>query len=184
MIAATLFSAMLGLALAGAPEVPAAAVDPELGQPFDSPPSPALVTERTETISSKLRCPVCQGLSVNDSNSDAARAMKGRIRDLVAQGYTGDQINDYFIDRYGAWVLLEPKAEGLNWLVWIGPVAALGLGTFFVGWQMVSSRRSDLTPGAPPPTTPAVEVPDDEYARRVLAELGEMVGGDNPPEDN
>jgi len=161
--------ALLGLALAA---------DPELGEPFEAPPPPALVTERTEEIASKLRCPVCQGLSVNDSNSDAALAMKGRIQELVAQGYTEDQISDYFVDRYGEWVRLEPRAEGLNWLVWVGPVAALALGGFFVGWQMLASRREpDAAPAdAPDADATEVEMPEDEYTRRVLAELGELTG--------
>ncbi|MCB9766517.1 MAG: cytochrome c-type biogenesis protein CcmH, partial [Alphaproteobacteria bacterium] len=69
---------------------------------------------RTLTLAHGLRCPVCQGMSVADSSSEAAVNMKNRIRELVTAGYTDDQIEDYFIDRYGTWVLLEPPDDGVN----------------------------------------------------------------------
>ena len=74
--------------------------------PLEGPPEEATAVARTERLQKALRCPVCQGLSVSDSPADAARAMGNRIEELVRQGYTEDQITEYFVDRYGAWVEL------------------------------------------------------------------------------
>lgn len=156
-----------------------AADDPVMGPPADAPPTTEEAALLTEELASKLRCPVCQGLSVNDSKADAAVAMKSRIGELVAEGYSDDQIVDFFIDRYGEFVLLEPKPEGVNWLVWLGPVGFLGLGAGWVVWSLRGREEDPLT--LPPPKTAsaggdaASDAPadQDEYVQRILNELGE-----------
>jgi cytochrome c-type biogenesis protein CcmH len=87
---------------------------------------------RTHAIASEIRCPVCQGLSIADSPSEMAVNMKAEVRDLVARGYTQEQINRHFERSYGQFVLLRPKFRGVNTLVWILPVAALAGGAFLV----------------------------------------------------
>ena len=97
-------------------------------------PEPPLGEVRTQeeqkdlvyVIAKDLRCPTCQGVSVADSGADGARAMKDRIRELVAQGYTSDQIHDYFVSKYGEWILLRPKKD--HQVLWLAPVAFLLLG--------------------------------------------------------
>ncbi len=140
-----------------------------IGPPAEAPRDEAATAELTEALATKLRCPVCQGLSVNDSKAEAAVAMKHRIEELVAEGYSEEQIVDFFIDRYGEWVLLEPTREGINLLVWIGPVLFLGLGLGWVGWSLKNK------PPSPPAPAPAggVSGGDDPYRQRILDELGE-----------
>jgi cytochrome c-type biogenesis protein CcmH len=155
----------LGLWLALAPAVAdemTPLAEPPLGDPITS---AAEVQARAEHIGDQLRCPVCQALSVADSSSEAARAMQDRIAELVAQGYTDVQIEDYFVDRYGEWVRLEPPKTGLDLLVWLGPVVLLGLGAL-----TIIARRSGGPADAPVPATPVATV-DDELRARVLAEL-------------
>lgn len=96
---------------------------------------------RTFELSKKLRCPVCQGLSVADSRSDAAVAMKNRIQELVEMGYSDEQIVNYFIGRYGEWALLKPKYE--HRFVWVAPIVLTVLGLGFVGWRI--SRNQGRT---------------------------------------
>ncbi|HXI11349.1 MAG TPA: cytochrome c-type biogenesis protein CcmH [Thermoanaerobaculia bacterium] len=92
----------------------------------------------TKRVSALLRCPVCQGLSVFDSPAEMARNMKIEVRDLLARGYTGEQILKYFETSYGEFVRLQPPLRGVNWLVWISPFVALLLG----GWIMLVRLRS------------------------------------------
>jgi len=99
--------------------------------PLEPPPSTAIATARTARLQKALRCPVCQGLSVADSPSTAARAMGDRIAELVQSGYTEAQITEYFVDRYGAWVELEPPTEDHGALFY-SPVIALALGIIFI----------------------------------------------------
>lgn len=104
------------------------------------PPSPALpqalsdslVEARTREISSRLRCVVCQGLSIEDSPAELAREMRALVKEQVAAGRSRDEIEAFFVARYGEFVLLEPRAEGFNLLVYILPIGALALGALFV----------------------------------------------------
>lgn len=132
--------------------------------PFGTPPATeAEVMARTMALAHRLRCPVCQGLSVADSTSEAALGMKARIKELVHLGYTDEQITDYFVDRYGEWVLLAPKEP----LLWAIPAAVVLSALGALAWW-VSSRRPPASP-PPQPTEPT----DDPYRRRILRELGE-----------
>ena len=110
-------------------------------EPVGAPVSGQEAEDKADEVGSKLRCPQCQGLSVSDSKADAARTMYARILELVEQGYSEEQILDYFVSRYGEGILLEPKVEGMNWLIWGGPGLALLAGLAFVGWKMAGRRR-------------------------------------------
>ncbi|NPC72265.1 cytochrome c-type biogenesis protein CcmH [Corallococcus exiguus] len=130
---------------------------------------------RVQQLAKKLRCAVCQGLSVADSPSSMARAQLDKVRELVSDGKTDTEIVDYFVARYGEWVLLEPRAEGFNWFVWLGPVA-LVLGGLFV----ILKQRQPLPEGAAPaeaapvpsPSTPAPSTDEaDPYLQAVRREL-------------
>ncbi len=163
---------LLGLALASAPELAAvpeqAATEDDatsLGPPlFDPVTDEALLDARTYKVSSILRCPVCQGLSVADSTADAAVAMKSRVRELVAAGYSDEQILDFFAERYGDFILLAPPKEGLNWFLWAAPLIIIAAGGL---WLLVGRREG--TPAPEPQTKP--EEDDDPYRARILAEL-------------
>ena len=82
-----------------------------------TPPPEHLVPMIAQDVGSRLRSPACQGLSVADCTSEAAVLMQRRIHDLVAMGYTSQDIFAYFVSGYGEWVLLAPTREGLNWIV-------------------------------------------------------------------
>jgi cytochrome c-type biogenesis protein CcmH/NrfF len=131
------------------------------------PPPPEQVQNLSYTIGAKLRCPVCQGLSVADSTSVTAVQMQNRIRELVAAGYADDQIEAYFVERYGEWILLEPPARG-NLLVWLGPGFAAGLGLAWAAYVVMKWRKE---PDDVPLPSDVGLVPKDRYEQRLLAEL-------------
>ena len=89
-------------------------------------------------VAAKLRCPTCRALSVQDSPSGMAQEMRDLIREQLRAGKTPDEVAAYFVDRYGEWILLKPKAEGFNWTVWLLPVLMLAGGLFFV---FMTARR-------------------------------------------
>lgn len=139
--------------------------------PMEAPPGEKIAVARTERLQKALRCPVCQGLSVSDSPADAARAMGDRIEELVRQGYTEDQITEYFVDRYGAWVELEPPQEEHQTL-FIAPFVGLGAG--LVGLIVWARRREHVEP-APAPAAYQPDPALGPYRERILSELGEEV---------
>lgn len=93
---------------------------------------------KVREVTAKLRCPTCRALSVQDSPSGLALEMRELVREQLAAGKTTDEVLAYFVDRYGEWILLEPKAEGFNWTVWLLPVFLLLGGLAFV-W--ITARR-------------------------------------------
>jgi cytochrome c-type biogenesis protein CcmH len=90
----------------------------------------------TTVLASELRCPVCQGNSIQDSPSELAQQMRDLIRDQLRAGKTPDEVRAYFVEKYGEWILLAPKAQGLNLIVYLVPVVAILLGGLVV-WRTV-----------------------------------------------
>jgi cytochrome c-type biogenesis protein CcmH len=95
---------------------------------------------KAQAIAEDLRCPVCQGLSVADSHSPTADAMREDIRRRVDAGESAESIKAHYIGSYGEWVLLRPEASGVGALVWVLPVVALltaagGLTLAFRRWR-------------------------------------------------
>ena len=83
---------------------------------------------KTREIAKTLRCAVCQTESVWESNAELARQMRQVIRERLAQGQSAEEIRNYFLSRYGDYILLEPRKSGMNWLLWVGPFVLLGIG--------------------------------------------------------
>lgn len=121
---------------------------------------------RVQALGKQLRCPMCQGLSIADSSSSAARAQMDKVRELVAAGKTDQQIRDYFTSRYGEWALLEPPASGMNLLVWLLPLLLLVGG----GLAIARTLRRPV-PVAPEPEAEQRPPADDPYLEAVRAEL-------------
>lgn len=82
---------------------------------------------KTKDVASQLRCPVCQGLSIQDSPSELSQQMRTVVKEQLAAGKSAQDVKDYFISKYGEWILLEPQAHGFNTLVYALP-AILVLG--------------------------------------------------------
>jgi cytochrome c-type biogenesis protein CcmH len=77
-----------------------------------------------------------------------ARNMKAEVREKLAAGYDRDQILEHFERSYGEFVRLDPPMRGVNWLVWLGPLAALLAGGIAVAWALKRSVRFATSPEA------------------------------------
>lgn len=102
--------------------------------------------ERVKAVASRLRCPVCQGESIQDSPAELATQMKTLVREQLAAGKTEAEVIAYFVTGYGEWIMLEPKAEGFNLLVYWLPVLFLVFGGIGI-WTAV--KRWTATPAPP-----------------------------------
>ncbi len=134
-------------------------------QAGSAPLSPELEA-RVQRLGKQLRCAVCQGVAIADSPAQMARAQLDRVRELVADGRSDEEIRDYFVERYGEWVLLEPPRHGLNWIVWLAPLALLLFGG--VGVVLQLRRRPALANAAASANAAA---PKDSYRDAIRTEL-------------
>lgn len=138
----------LTLALAAAPVL---AAGQEAGTTVPAAGRPALgasvadsaLDAQTRVIASQLRCPVCQGQSLQDSGSELAREMRGLISDQLRSGKSPDEVKAYFVSKYGEWILLQPEAHGLNLAVYVLPILGLLLGG---GALVLAARRWTRAP--------------------------------------
>jgi cytochrome c-type biogenesis protein CcmH len=133
-----------------------------VGQPQGTPISGAQLERRAMEISAELRCPVCQGLAIGDSPSLMASNMKEQVRELLARGYTEPQILSYFEKSYGQFVLLKPKFQGVNSLVWLLPILVLAIGVVLV---VSKAKKLEAAPVQADETKP--EPDDDPYLKQV-----------------
>jgi len=99
-------------------------------------------------IGEMLRCPVCQGMPIAESPSTMAQDMMKRVREMSAEGKSRDEILDYFVARYGEWVLLEPKHRGFGLLVWVLPPLGLVIGVVLALMWISGRKRGSPAPEA------------------------------------
>ena len=83
-------------------------------------------------IHKNLRCLVCQGQSISDSNSDFAQTIKLVVKDLIDEGKTEEEIYTFMSDKYGDWIVFKPQFNIQNSLLWILPYIVLIFGGFFI----------------------------------------------------
>ncbi len=92
----------------------------------------ATLESATKSVASQLRCPVCQGLSIQDSPSELSQQMRTVVKEQLAAGKSQEQVKDYFISKYGEWILLEPQAHGFNVLIYAIPALLVVGGAIFI----------------------------------------------------
>ena len=103
---------------------------------------PVLET-RARTLSEELRCMVCQNQSIDESDADLARDLRLLVRERLKAGDTDDEVMDYIVSRYGEFVLLKPRFDLKNALLWGTPVLLLLAGGLVMLRASRSKRRDE-----------------------------------------
>jgi cytochrome c-type biogenesis protein CcmH len=98
--------------------------------------APPPAVDRAEAIGARIKCPVCAGESIADSPAGLARDMMGVVSELVALGYSDQQVVDEVLSAYSGSQLIDPPRSGITLVLWLSPLVALGLG-----WWLVTGRR-------------------------------------------
>lgn len=101
---------------------------------------------RARDISKGLRCLVCRNENIDDSNAGLARDLRLLVRERIVAGDTDKEVVDFVVDRYGEYVLLNPKTTGSNLLLWLAGPAMLVIGGA-VGFGAMR-RKKTATPEA------------------------------------
>jgi cytochrome c-type biogenesis protein CcmH len=93
---------------------------------------------RAVALQKQLRCLVCQGESLDESNAPLAADLRGLIRDRIAAGDSDDAVERYLVARYGDFILMKPPVKQETYILWLVPFAALALGgaiAVIVAWR-------------------------------------------------
>jgi cytochrome c-type biogenesis protein CcmH len=103
---------------------------------------------RARSISSQLRCLVCQNESIDDSGADLAHDIRVFVRERLTAGDTNAQAMQAIVSRYGSFVLLKPPVEPATYLLWYGPplLLAAGLAGTLIWLKRRPSSPADIAP--------------------------------------
>ena len=87
---------------------------------------------RARALMEELRCLVCQGQSIADSDADLAGDMRALVRERPAAGESPAAIRSWLVERYGNWVSFKPPVEPLTWPLWAAPILLLAAGAWLI----------------------------------------------------
>ena len=85
-----------------------------------------------KALMEELRCLVCQGQSIADSDAELAGDMRAMVRQRIAAGEKPADVRAWLVDRYGDWVSYRPPVEPMTWPLWAAPLLLLGIGAFLL----------------------------------------------------
>ena len=136
---------------------------------------------RAHELNKTVMCPLCPGESIDQSQNPLSVQMRAVVSEKIAAGWTDDQIREFFVERYGPSVLMEPPAEGFGLAAWIVPpvAVAVAVAALLGALRWMSSRAADG--GA---RNAAVQ---PRYLARLQDALGDGGGdsdGENAPNPN
>ncbi len=138
--------------------------------------------QRAAAIESVVRCPSCEDLSVATSSAPTAAAVRATVRQLVGEGRTDRQVEQYLEARYGSTIVLDPPASGWSLLVWVLPVAGGVLAATALTAVLVRRRRLGEAVGDEPPVgdlDPVIREDHRQFVERSLADAdAEFLAGD------
>tara|TARA_B100000029_G_C17482665_1_gene926085 strand:- start:184 stop:549 length:366 start_codon:yes stop_codon:yes gene_type:complete len=89
-------------------------------------------SEEVDKISKNLRCLICQGQSVYDSQSDFAQSIKKIIQNKMDEGKNESEIYEFLISRYGDWIIYDPKVKKNTFLLWLIPLILFAFGGLLI----------------------------------------------------
>lgn len=96
---------------------------------------------RAKSLQKELRCLVCQGQSIDESNAPLATDLRRLIREQIQSGMSDAQIKDFLVARYGVFVLMQPPVRSDTYFLWFIPLAVLLIGGLGIGATILRSRR-------------------------------------------
>ncbi len=118
---------------------PLAAVQPD--EVLDDP----VLESRARALSEGLRCPVCRNESIDESNAEISRDLRLLLRERLVAGDTDPQAVQFLVDRYGEYILLNPRADGANIVLWLAaPIMLLLAGAVAIATVRSRSRATEL----------------------------------------
>lgn len=115
----------------------------------DLPPAPLADTQladpkqeaKAQALMETIRCLVCQGQSIADSNAELAGDMRAMVRERIAAGEKPEAIRAWLVRRYGSWVTYDPPLDRVTWALWAAPILFVAIGLFIARSSFRRRRR-------------------------------------------
>ena len=95
---------------------------------------------QAQALMEELRCLVCQGQSIADSNAELAGDMRALVRQRIAAGEKPESVRSWLVERYGNWVSYRPPLEPATWPLWGAPLLLLLAGAWLLRKRLVRRR--------------------------------------------
>ncbi len=130
--------------------------------------------DEVNAIAKQMYCPVCENTPLDVCPTQACEEWRQLIRAQLAQGWSEEQIKQFFVERYGARVLAAPPPQGINWLVYVIPPLAFLAGVVILLRAMRNWKASSTVHTSVEAKPTKREDLSDEYLRRVEEELKKL----------
>lgn len=146
---------------------------PACGSGLDLP----LLEKEAQAVDRTLICPVCPGETIDQSQVELAKQMQALVREQLQAGWSKEQIQDFFVERYGPSVLASPPQSGFNLVAWIVPPAGVLVG-IVVLWTVLRgiSRRPSRQ------TAPPTGGEDPDALKPYLLQVDALLGQEPSPD--
>lgn len=141
---------------------------------FLSSPRNSTLDEQVQDVASQLKCPVCQGESVDSSPALIAQQMRAVIRQQLQSGKSEQEVIAYFVDRYGEQIVWSPPWQGFTILAWLVPIVLLLIGGFLLFFTLRdwhASSRSDAAMEGEAELANIDEADLEDYRKQLEQEL-------------
>ncbi len=132
--------------------------------------------DRINDVASNLNCPTCTGINLSDCRTLTCEQWRDKISDLIDEGYSEQEILDYFATRYGVQVLQEPPRTGFTMWLWFLPLAALAAGGGWLaytmrGWAETGDEEAEVDFESTESSSSAGGSDSDNYLNQVEKDL-------------
>ena len=130
--------------------------------------------DEVNAVAENLNCPTCQSLNLSDCSTQTCAQWKEQIRDLLAEGYSKEEVLDWYVVRYGEQVLQEPRRSGIGLYAWLLPILGFLVGIVWLAIILKKwSAKKQVSTAAP--AVPELDGDSaDDYLRRVEQDLKEL----------
>ena len=151
---------------------------PGLSVHADAPtPTPVITDDQVNAVARTLYCPVCENTPLDVCGTQACAQWRELIRQQLQQGWSVEQIQQYFVENYGARVLAAPPRQGFWWLAYVVPPVIILAGLYVLYRTMkqwyhpktADAAEKAASPAETPLSTSSAE--EDDYLRRLEDEL-------------
>lgn len=143
---------------------------PAMAQGPDATPVATPSDDDVNRLAKNMYCPVCENIPLDSCETKACKDWREEIRLKLSEGWTDEQIYDWFVEQHGDRVLASPPARGLNWLVYVVPPLAFVIGIFFVFRLLSRSMTARTAPAGDTPEKPS-SAGDPDMISRLEKEL-------------